>query len=302
LTCAHSSQPANLKINLLDQIYLLAVCFGLGLLHGVIPDEHTWPITFSYSVGSATGRGGLKSGMYFALAFTVQRALMAEAVFLAIGNWLVTNEYLNGPVYIFVGIAMALAGYLILRGRIPDWHPLNTISNVDLEHHSSHKGEHPSGETHTVPIHWCIIHGFIAGFGVDSGLFSTFIYLVAVPALAVGTAWLAGAVFGFGTLVVLMLVGLVFGGMLQIARRFGTERLRNFGMRVGARSLLFGGILFVASGIAYYFGAQNFIPADFGNLIVLVFMVVIIVPVMYYTWNETKNQPSSKEITRTEVD
>lgn len=275
---------------MLLQIYLLAVAFGLGLLHGIIPDEHTWPITFSYSVGSATSRGGLNSGIYFALAFTVQRAVMAELVYLAIGKWFVTNEGLNSYVYVAVGVAMSVAGYLMLKGKIPDWHPLNKISNIDLERHTTHKGAHPSGETHTVPIHWCLIHGFIAGFGVDSGLFSTFIYLVAVPQLAVATAWLAGAAFGLGTLVILMLIGLVFGGILQIAKRFGTERLREFGIRVGARSLLWGGIVFIISGLAFYFGLQNLVPADFGNIIVLIFMFVVIVPVMLYTWNETKVQ------------
>jgi sulfite exporter TauE/SafE len=257
----------------------------------VIPDEHTWPITFSYSVGSATGRGGLKSGFYFALAFTLQRALMAEAVFLAVGSWLESNDYLNGPVYVAVGVAMAVAGYLILHGRIPDWHPLNKISDLDLEHHSEHSSSegHPSGETHMVPVHWCIIHGFIAGFGVDSGLFSTFIYLVAVPALTVPTAWLAGASFGLGTLVVLMCIGLFFGGVLQIAKRYGIERLRFFGIRVGARSLLWGGFLFVGAGLAYLLGLQNYIPADFGNFIVLFFMIAIIIPVMVVTWREAKS-------------
>ena len=279
-----------------EQIYLLAVCFGLGLLHGVIPDEHTWPITFSYSVGSATGRGGLKSGLYFSLAFTVQRTLMAELVFLAIGNWLATNDSVNSLVYVAVGLAMAIAGYLILRGKIPDWHPLNKISNRDLQRHPVHHGEHLSGETHTVPIHWCIIHGFIAGFGVDSGLFSTFIYLVAVPALSVGTAWLAGAMFGLGTLVVLMSIGLVFGGILQIGRRFGVEKLRIFGIKVGARSLLWGGILFVGSGLAYYFGMQRYVPTDFGNFVILFFMIAIIIPVMMFTWRGLSRSPSDHKI------
>jgi sulfite exporter TauE/SafE len=275
-----------------NQLYLLLICFGLGSLHGVIPDEHTWPITFSYSVGSATGKGGLKSGFYFALAFTVQRALMAEAVFLAFGKWLASSDFLNGPVYVAVGIAMSVAGYLILRGRIPDWHPLNKISDVDLAHHSDHTTkEHPQGEMHTVPVHWCLIHGFIAGFGVDSGLFSSFIYLIAVPALGVGTAWLAGASFGIGTLVVLMSIGVFFGGVLQIAKRFGTERLRFFGIKVGARSLFWGGILFIGAGFAYLAGIQNYIPTDFGNFIVLFFMIAIIVPVMIVTWREAKQLP-----------
>ena len=57
--------------------YLLAGCFGLGLLHGIVPDEHTWPITFAYSVGTTTGRGGIRAGAWFSLAFTAQRAMMS---------------------------------------------------------------------------------------------------------------------------------------------------------------------------------------------------------------------------------
>ncbi|MDG6904501.1 MAG: hypothetical protein JRN20_01805 [Nitrososphaerota archaeon] len=217
---------------------------------------------------------------------------MAEAVFLVIGRWLASNDRLNSPIYIAVGIAMAAAGYLILRRRIPDWRPLNRISSIDMERHSDHAGKHPSGETHLVPIHWCLIHGFIAGFGVDSGLFSTFIYLVAVPALASTTAWLAGAVFGMGTLVVLITVGFVFGGILQVAQRYGAERLQIFGSKVGARSLLWGGILFIGFGIGYYFGLQDIVPADFGNFIVLIFMIAVLVPVMIVMWRESRETQS----------
>jgi hypothetical protein len=29
----------------------LIYSFLFGLLHGILPDEHTWPITFSYAIG-----------------------------------------------------------------------------------------------------------------------------------------------------------------------------------------------------------------------------------------------------------
>src|SRR5436189_3280122 len=163
-------------------VYLLGASLALGMLHGVIPDEHTWPITFSYSVGSATGRGGMLSGAYFAAAFTVQRAIIAQLVYFALVTFLAFNEALNGPVYVAVGLAMSLAGYLILRDKLPHWHPLMWISTRDRERHLK---KDPAGSTQsqaglqrTVPVHWCLIHGFISGFGVDTGLFTTFVYLV----------------------------------------------------------------------------------------------------------------------------
>ncbi|MFP3297134.1 MAG: hypothetical protein RXN78_06055, partial [Vulcanisaeta sp.] len=53
---------------------ILIVSLFLGMLHGITPDEHTWPITFSYAVGEYSTRGGIKAGFLFSLGFTIQRA------------------------------------------------------------------------------------------------------------------------------------------------------------------------------------------------------------------------------------
>ena len=273
-------------------IDVLIGSLALGMLHGVVPDEHTWPITFSYSVGSATGRGGLRSGTYFASAFTLQRAIMSQLVYLTVGSYLAFNNSLNGPVYVVVGIAMALAGYLILYGKLPHWHPLMWISRQDKERHEK---EILTGVKKTVPVHWALIHGFIAGFGVDTGLFTTFVYLVAVPSMPSALLGFApGAAFGLGTLIVLLLIGTVFGGVLQIAKRWGAERIQLFGTRVGARSLLFGGLIFIIAGALFGFGFAEILPFDFGNLIVALFMVAVIIPVMVWTWREVSKLPRSQ--------
>jgi len=143
-----------------------------------------------------------------------------------------------------------------------------------------------------------VIHGFIAGFGVDTGLFTTFIYLVAVPAMpAAYLGFAPGAAFGFGTLIVLLAIGSVFGGVLQIAKRWGPERVQLFGTRAGARSLFYGGIIFIVAGILFRTGIQDTIPLDFGNLIVLAFMIGVIIPVMIVTWREVKASPASNTLT-----
>src|SRR2546428_5121594 len=79
---------------------------------------------FQLFSGSATGRGGMLSGMFFASAFTLQRAIMAQLVYFALASYLAFDEGLNAFVYVAVGIAMSLAGYLILSGKLPSWHPL----------------------------------------------------------------------------------------------------------------------------------------------------------------------------------
>ncbi len=276
-----------------EWIVLLLGSLGLGMLHGVIPDEHTWPITFSYSVGSATGRGGMLSGIFFASAFTLQRAIMAQLVYFALASYLAFDEGLNALVYVAVGIAMSVAGYLILSGKLPSWHPLARFLRTRGRTHYDEKGV-----SRRVPTHWCVIHGFIAGFGVDTGLFTTFIYLVAVPAMPSAYLGFApGAAFGFGTLIVLIAIGSVFGGILQIAKKWGPERVQLFGTRAGARSLFYGGIIFIVAGVLFRTGIQNAIPLDFGNLIVLAFMIGVIVPVMIVTWKEVKVSPVSDNLT-----
>ncbi|MGC8618315.1 MAG: hypothetical protein ACP5UZ_06200 [Thermoplasmata archaeon] len=269
--------------------YMLLAVFGLGVLHGIVPDEHTWPITFSYSVATASGKGGMKAGMYFSLAFTVQRAIMSQIVYFAVAVFLVRSELLNGPVYVVVGLAMAIAGFLILRKRYPHFHPLMKYSDRDLERHLH---ESKDEETRpTVPVHWAMIHGFISGFAVDTGIFSTFIYLIVLPDIASYglwyLGWLPGTLFGLGTFTVLMFIGFLFGEALQVGKKFGEDRMKEFGRLVGARVLFYGGIVFIIIGPLYYFGVKKMIPFEFGTLIILIIMVFLAVPVMLSTWKET---------------
>lgn len=265
------------------------------MLHGVLPDEHTWPITFAYSVGAATGRGGIKAAGFFSLAFTTQRAIMSQLIYFAVAVFLVTSDRLNGPVYTAVGAAMAIAGYLILKDKVPHFHPLMKLSQHDLAKHTSAETGPEEGQRGAVPVHWAMIHGFISGFGVDTGIMSTFVYLTTLPVLAsTGLwqfGWLPGALFGFGTFAVLMVIGFFFGETLQVVKRFGANRIVAFGRLVGARVLLFGGLMFVVLGPAYYFGFGDYIPVDFGTFIVLLVMVAITLPVMLYTWREVGRSP-----------
>jgi ABC-type nickel/cobalt efflux system permease component RcnA len=283
--------------------YLLAGCFGLGILHGLVPDEHTWPITFAYSVGSTTGKGGIRSGAWFSLAFTAQRAMMSMIVFLvfsaALGRWgfnLATQDRsVNGPVYLAVGFAMAVAGFLILRNRIPHLHPFMRVSEKDLSKHVSGHGAR-SRNSATVPTHWCVIHGFISGFGTDTSILTTWIYLTTIPVLASaglwGIGWLPGALFGLGTFVVLMFIGFFFGEALHVSKRVGPNRIANFGRLVGARTLFYGGIAFMLFSPLYWSGwyTRN-VTFDPGQFIVILIMVGMFVPISVLTWREVRTLP-----------
>jgi len=84
----------------------------LGVVHGITPDEHTWPITFSYAVGSYSTKKGAKAGLIFSSGFTLQRALLSEiAYFALIAIFATTLAF--GVTYIAVGVAMAGAGFYL---------------------------------------------------------------------------------------------------------------------------------------------------------------------------------------------
>ena len=284
--------------------FLLAGCFGLGMLHGVIPDEHTWPITFAYSVGTTTGRGGIRSAAWFSAAFTAQRALMSAIVYLAlsaaIGEWglslATADQSINGPVYVVVGAAMAVAGYLILTERVGHFHPFLRVSRRDLARHTNPDGtvRTPDGR---IPTHWCVIHGFLSGFGTDTSILSTWVYvttifLFLVPNQLWYIAWAPGFLFGLGTFLVLMLVGFLFGELLQVAKRVGSYRIAQFGRLVGARTLLYGGIAFVLFGPLYWSGWYRAnVAFDPGQIIVVAVLLGLAVPIMLYTWREVRRLP-----------
>ena len=113
---------------------ILGVAFVLGMLHGLTPDEHTWPITFSYSIGSYSSRGGMRTGFMFSGGFTVQRSILAALGFAGLATIFQTDN-LDGYVYVIVGVGMLLAGYFLLRGT--DIHvPLDRLLG-GKEHHTT---------------------------------------------------------------------------------------------------------------------------------------------------------------------
>ncbi|HET9129055.1 MAG TPA: hypothetical protein VFN73_13310, partial [Propionibacteriaceae bacterium] len=88
--------------------------FLLGMVHGITPDEHTWPITFSYAVSGYSTRRGLRTGLTFSLAFTAQRALASELASLGLAR-LFTFASVDNLVYLVVGALMLAAGVVVVQ-------------------------------------------------------------------------------------------------------------------------------------------------------------------------------------------
>lgn len=236
-------------INLWDPSHVditvdLLTAFLLGLVHGITPDEHTWPITFSYAIGSYSTRRGLLAGLTFSLAFTVQQALASELAHLGLAHWF-TFEAFDGVIYAVVGIVMATAGlYITGRGWLPHLH---------LSGHRDHPK--PRELKPWMPA----VHGFIAGWGLDA--FSAIIYTTLAPAMpSAALGWLPGLFFGLGTLLVQAAAGAAFG-LWASRRELSAQAVRGIALTTAARTLTWGGVAF------FLFGAFALVfpeAADFG--------------------------------------
>jgi sulfite exporter TauE/SafE len=262
----------------------LIYSFGFGLLHGILPDEHTWPITFSYAIGGASGKEGMKAGFYFSAAFTVQRMLIAELARLALAPFLVSPS-VNGIVYIVVGMAMSLAGLVVLRkNRYPHLHVDAHVHEIGR--HPLISGKGPALSTVAAPpAKWTIVHGFIAGFGF--GGFSLFVNTVAAPAMT--SPWmgfLPGLLFGLGTMIMLIIIGALFGSALRWASSLAAEEIKRIGAKTGGRTLFFGGMLFGLAGFSDLLNAQRYVPMDLGMILIGLFMFGVAVPAFVYSWKE----------------
>ncbi len=273
--------------------YTLLYSFLFGLLHGILPDEHTWPITFSYAIGGASGREGIKAGIFFSIAFTLQRALLSEVSYLALAPFLLSPT-INGIVYIIVGGVMSVAGALVLRRNryihlhlLGHHHDEARQMGTSLEVFSTKHHDKPIPVTAAPPVGWALVHGFIAGFGF--GGFSLFINTVAAPGM--GSAWLGflpGLLYGLGTMLMLIVIGYVFGASLHWTRRLSEEEIKRIGAQTGGRTLFFGGVLFVVFGVVTLLQWTQYLLIDTGYLLIGLFMLMVAVPSFVFSWNEVR--------------
>ena len=234
---------------------IIVTAFVLGLVHGITPDEHTWPITFSYAVGGYSTRRGLRAGLMFSAAFTFQRALASELAELGLAH-VFTFATVDYVVYLVVGALMVAAGVVVVRRRQAVHLHLPFLRLHSLDHPDHPGGRHGAqadgdgdgdGTVLSDPRPWMpLVHGFVAGWGF--GAFAVIIYTVLAPAERSALwGWVPGAFFGLGTTVVQVVAGGLFG---VIARRRGLSdaAIREVALRTAGNTLTFGGAAFVAGG------------------------------------------------------
>ena len=220
---------------------IIATAFLLGMVHGITPDEHTWPITFSYAVGGYSTRRGLRTGLIFSLAFMTQRALASELAYLGLAH-VFTFATVDYIVYVIVGGLMAAAGMVIVRRR-----RTVHLHLPGLRSHAPGDAEREGDAVLSDPRWWMpAVHGFVAGWGF--GAFAVIIYTVLAPAEHSAVwGWVPGAAFGLGTTVVQVVGGGLFG-LIASRRGLGPDAIRRIALRTAGSTLTWGGFAFVLGG------------------------------------------------------
>ncbi|MGC8547051.1 MAG: hypothetical protein ACP5MU_05290 [Thermoplasmata archaeon] len=285
----------------------LIISYLLGIVHGITPDEHTWPITFSYSVGTFSTKGGAKTGLVFSSGFTAQRAILSELSYLALAGVFMTAAAF-GVTYIFVGLAMALAGiYIARKGKYLHWHYIeerlgilfgihkkgSEIQREEMEHKiNPAEVSHDSIDTKPVPVKLALIHGFVAGFGF--GAFALIIYTVLAPSMpSIYFGFLPGLLFGLGTMTMQILFGTIFGTWLSKIKNLTKEGIAFVGKTISTYVLEYGGVAFIVAGgmiLAFpqilSFGVITPIKVhnlhDLGVGFFLVIIVVVVIGILGY--------------------
>ncbi|MDE1871457.1 MAG: hypothetical protein KGI06_04445 [Candidatus Micrarchaeota archaeon] len=244
---------------------IILISFILGLLHGATPDEHTWPITFSYAISSYSSRKGMKAGFMFSSGFTIQRAFLTTLGFLGLAA--IYKKYnLDGPIYIVVGIAMLVAGMYILNKRKYIHIPFDSLLK-GRSHHSEEAERirpHEEDEPREVSLKVATLHGLIAGFGFGAyATILTFILAPQVPSLIY--APLPGLFFGIGTMIMQILFGAAFAYLARI-KKLSEKDVSYIGRKTGGRTLYYGGMLFALIGVLVVaFPAINSFAISTGN-------------------------------------
>jgi hypothetical protein len=292
--------------------YPLLLSLILGIIHGITPDEHTWPITFSYAIGVANEKKGAEAGLLFSIGFTIQRAILSELAYLAFIPFLLSTS-INALIYILVGIVMSISGFYILRSgiyihfhKISHWlnniiHRLigYTAEKAETEGIEEHKifKKHKVLNPNQVPLKLTVLHGFIAGFGF--GAFALILYTTIVPQMPnLYIAWIPGALFGIGTMITQILFGFFIGSWLK-HRKYSKEQINYISRKTAGRILAYAGITFIIVGFVIYlipeianFGIKTFINIpnlnvlDIGFFLVIISIVVIAIPSYYLAVKE----------------
>jgi len=213
-------EPIAREMLLVLGVYWPLAIFIIGIVHGLKPDEHTWPITVSYGIMQRNVRGAIASTGVFAGALTLVWTSLSALTGQLLSFF---QDYDLDPIVdVIVGLTMIGVAAVFLvkdKGKAAD------------------KGDNPDYK-----LIW--IHGLAAAFGGD--FIVVLLLTVALSTIvSVNLTFLIGLLFGIGSwMAQSVVVLLIYKGVVNATKG-------NFGVlaRAGRLSLLFLGIFMIGLGV-----------------------------------------------------
>jgi len=213
-------EPIAREMLLVLGVYWPLAIFIIGIVHGLKPDEHTWPITVSYGIMQRNVRGAMASTGVFAGALTLVWTSLSALTGQLLSFF---QDYDLDPIVdVIVGLSMIGVAAVFLfkdKGKVAD------------------EGDNPDYK-----LIW--IHGLAAAFGGD--FIVVLLLTVALSTLvSVNLTFLIGLLFGIGSwMAQSVVVLLIYKGVVNATKG-------NFGVlaRAGRLSLLFLGIFMIGLGV-----------------------------------------------------
>lgn len=93
----------------IDYLSLLSAAFALGLAHGLVPDEHSWPPLLAYAVGAKKDSDMIKAHVIFGLSHIITW-IPLFAVTAYVGE-IVVRESHEPIINIFAGAILVMLGF-----------------------------------------------------------------------------------------------------------------------------------------------------------------------------------------------
>ncbi|GEM_PF-224598 len=169
----------------------LLIAFILGLIHGLIPHEHTWPITIPYAISQGEVVRGILAAIIFTGALTLIWSIVSELV--SISGFILLNVGYNPIVNIVTGLVMIIVGLFVIMPRVNRITSKNSIvtSSVDIKQ---------------LPYRYIWIHGLSAAFSTGCLLIITYTLALTVNPLL---GWCVGLLFGLGTMITQVIIAYI---------------------------------------------------------------------------------------------
>ena len=198
--------------------------FILGIVHGITPGEHTWPVISSYVISQRQVRKAVLFTFVFSL-FEMLPWIIISSVCAFVGAVVYKETY---EFYVHIGLGIIMLGIGIYM----------TFRQDALHIHI--KGEREKRIIKILPL-----YGLIVGFCPCLPVLSLYTFAAETHNIIQGV--ILALSFSLGTMISLLIIALILGKLVEVAELRWKERVAKICARVSGMILVIFGIVLIVS-------------------------------------------------------